>query len=70
MYENDGQHQVVWYGREYGSFKSVTPPRVKHSLQSKPVSGEGDFREGNRPLGVCPILYTSNTNRIVTRKKS
>lgn len=35
---------------------NTLPPRVKSSLQIKPVSGEGDFRDGIRPLDVCPIF--------------
>lgn len=30
------------------------PPRVKFSLQNMLI--RGDFLEGNRPLGVCPIV--------------
>ena len=34
----------------------LPPPHVNSSLQSNLINDEGDFRDGNRPLGVCPIF--------------
>lgn len=41
-------------GLKKDSFKSVTPPRVKFSLQSD--FAVGDFHHGNRPFDVCSFF--------------
>lgn len=51
-----GNKKICEMGLKKARFSPLPSPRVKSSLRNKSVSGEGDFRDENRPLGVCPIF--------------